>query len=212
VKDKYSSDAITVRETLHHLSIQNQLLEMENLRLQEALNQQKKGNKRGKALPLIQRQKWDAETQWWSPSRVNGAQRLLDEADEAEKAEEIRKADAAELRETTRRLKQKLDAEKVEKREREKKEREERKAAERKAIDERKAKRERKKQARNSQKAIQKAAKGERKASTAAELAAKRSCGAGGTGCGPTVHEPPSAPAATVNSRGRKIRQPRKFW
>jgi hypothetical protein len=46
VKDKYSSDATIVRETLHHLSIQNQLLEIENLRLQEALNQQKKSNNR----------------------------------------------------------------------------------------------------------------------------------------------------------------------
>jgi hypothetical protein len=212
VKDKYSSDAAIVRETLHHLSIQNQLLEMENVRLREALNQQKKGNKRGKALPLIQRQKWEAETQWWSPSRVNEAQRLLDEADEAEKAEEIRKADAAELRETTRRLKQKLEAEKVEKRAREKKERDERRAAERKAIDERKAERERNKQARDSQKVIQKAVKGKRKAAIAAEPAAKRSRAAGGAWRPPTTHEPLLAPVATVNSRGRKILQPRKFW
>jgi regulator of replication initiation timing len=45
VKDKYSFDARVVRDTLHHLSIQNQLLQMENDRLQEALNQQKKGRK-----------------------------------------------------------------------------------------------------------------------------------------------------------------------
>jgi hypothetical protein len=211
VKDKYSSDAVIVRDTLHHLAIQNQLSEMENMRLQEALNQQKKSNKRGRALPLIQRQKWEAETQWWSPSRVNEAQRLLDKADEAEKEEEIRKADAAELRETTRKLKQKLEAEKAEKREKEKKEREERKAAERKAIDKRKAERERNKQARDFQKAIQKATKGKRKASEAAEPAAKRSCSARDAQRRSTVHEPPSAPAATVNSRGRKILQPRKF-
>jgi len=109
---------------------------MENSRLQEAPNRQNKGNKRDKALPLIQRQNWEAETQWWSPSRV-------DKADEAE----IRKADAAELRETTHRLKQKLEVEEVEKRAREKKERDERKAAERKALDERKAEREHKRQA-----------------------------------------------------------------
>lgn len=56
VKDKYSSDAAIVRETLHHLSIQNQLLQIESNRLQLALNQQKKGSKRGRGLPLIQRQ------------------------------------------------------------------------------------------------------------------------------------------------------------
>ena len=212
VKDKYSFDAVVVRDTLHHLSIQNQLLQMENDRLQDALNQQKKGNKRGRALPMIQRQSWDGETQWWSPSRVEEARRLLDKADEAEKAEEIRKADAAELRETTRKLKQKLEAEKVKKREREKKEREERKATERKAINERKAERARKKQERNAQKAIQTPAKGKRKASTAAAPPAKRSRSAGGALRAPTVHEPPSAPPPTLNSRGRKILQPRKFW
>jgi hypothetical protein len=144
---------------------------------------------------------------------VDEAQRLLDtgKADEAEKAEEIRKSNAAELRETTRKLKQKLEAEKVEKREKEKKERNERKAAERKAIDERKAERERKKQGRDSQKAIQIAAKGRGKVSTAAEPAAKRSCGAGGGARRSTVHESPSAPLPTLNSRGRRILQPRKY-
>jgi hypothetical protein len=63
VKDKYSFDARVGRDTLHHLSIQNQLLQMENDRLQEAFNQQKKGSKRSRALPLIQRQSWDGETQ-----------------------------------------------------------------------------------------------------------------------------------------------------
>ena len=53
VKDKYLLDAVIVRDTLHHLAIQNQLLQMENDRLQDALNHQKKGNKKGRALPLI---------------------------------------------------------------------------------------------------------------------------------------------------------------
>ncbi|CAG5179614.1 uncharacterized protein ALTATR162_LOCUS9374 [Alternaria atra] len=117
---------------------------MTNKGLDQALRQQKKGNKKSRALPLIQRQDWDGETQWWSPSRVNKAQQLLGEADEAERQEEIRKADAAELRETTRKFKQKLDAEKAEKREREKKERDKRKAGERQQIDARKAERARK--------------------------------------------------------------------
>jgi hypothetical protein len=105
----------------------------------------------------------------WSPSQADEAQRLLDKAVEAEKAQEIRKSNAAELRETTRKLKQKLEAEKVEIQEREKKERNERKATECKAIDKRKVERERKKQGRDSQRAIQIAAKGKHKASTAAE-------------------------------------------
>jgi hypothetical protein len=141
VKDKYAEDSVRVRDTLHHLHIQDQLLTMENKGLEQALRQQKKGNKKSRALPVIQRQDWEADTQWWSPSRVNKAQQLQDEADEAEKAEEIRKADAAELRESTRKLKQKLNAEKAEKREREKKERDKRKAEERRQIDACKAER-----------------------------------------------------------------------
>jgi hypothetical protein len=46
---------------------------------------------------------------------VDEAQHLLDKADEAEKAEEIRKSNTAELRETICKLKQKPEAEKVEK-------------------------------------------------------------------------------------------------
>jgi hypothetical protein len=49
----YTFDARVVRNILYHFSIQNQLLEMENDRLQEALNQQKKDSKRSRALPLI---------------------------------------------------------------------------------------------------------------------------------------------------------------
>ncbi|KAF1352669.1 hypothetical protein EJ07DRAFT_136570 [Lizonia empirigonia] len=203
VKDKYSSDAVVVRDTLHHLSIQNQLLEMENLRLQEALNQQKKGNKRGRALPLIQRQKWEAETQWWSSSLVNKAQQLLDEADEAEKAEEIRKADAAELRETTRRLKQKLEAEK--------KERDERKAGERKAIDERKAQRQRQKEEKDRKKTLQLSQKGKRTASQAAAPRKKQKRSTVGVQSSSAAHKELPAAPTKHNTRGRKITLPKRY-
>ena len=123
MKDKYTEDSVRVRNTLYHLHVQNQFLTMENKGLKQALRQKKNGNKKSRHLPSIQRQDWKADTEWWSPSHVNKAQQLQDDADEAEKAEEIRKADAAKLRETSRLLKQKLEAEKVEKREKEKKER-----------------------------------------------------------------------------------------
>lgn len=212
VEDKHSIDAVIARETLHHLSIQNQLLQMENLRLQEALNQQKKGNKRGRALPLIQRQSWDGETQWWSPSRVDEAQRLLDEADEAERAEEIRKSNATELRETTRKLKQKLNAEKAEKREKEKVAREERKAAERAAIEERKVERAHQKEEHDSQKISRTTQEGKRKFPQQQGAKKKQNRGDAAAQSGAAPHKQPSAPPPTLNSRGRKILQPRKFW
>ena len=46
VKDKYAEDSVRVRDTLHHLHIQNQLLIMTNKGLEQALTQQKKGDKR----------------------------------------------------------------------------------------------------------------------------------------------------------------------
>ena len=184
---------------------------MTNKGLEQALRQQKKGNKKSKALPLIQRQDWDGETQWWSPSRVNKAQQLLDEADEAEKQEEIRKADAAELRETTRKLKQKLDAEKAEKREKEKVAREERKAAERAAIEERKAERARKKEERNSQKASSTTQKGKRKLLQQQGARKKQNRGNAAAQSGVVPHELPSAPLPKHNTRGRKITLPARY-
>jgi hypothetical protein len=79
VKDKYAEDPVRVKDILHHLHIQDQLLTMENKGLESALRQQKKGNTKSRALPFVQRQNWDGETQWWSPSRVNKAQQVLDE-------------------------------------------------------------------------------------------------------------------------------------
>ncbi|KAF1363470.1 hypothetical protein EJ07DRAFT_74333, partial [Lizonia empirigonia] len=76
VGDRYSEDAVVVKDTLHHLSIQNQLLEMENSKLQQALYHEKRGTKKKRPLPAHRRQSWEAETEWWSPSRVNRAQKL----------------------------------------------------------------------------------------------------------------------------------------
>ena len=211
VKDKYAEDSVRVRDTLHHLHIQNQLLTMTNKGLEESLRQQKKGNKKSRALPVIQRQDWDGETQWWSPSRVNKAQQLLDEADEAERQEEIRKADAAELRETTRKLKQKLDAEKVEQREREKKERDERKAEERRQINARKAERARKKEEKDREKASRTTQKGKRKLPQQQGARKKQSRGNAATQSGVVSHESPSAPPPKHNTRGRRITLPARY-
>ncbi|KAF1360702.1 hypothetical protein EJ07DRAFT_114185, partial [Lizonia empirigonia] len=179
--------------------------------LEQALQQQKKGNKKSRALPLIQRQDWDGETQWWSPSRVNKAQQLLDEADEAERQEEIRKADTAELRESTRKIKQNFDAEKAEKREREKKERDERKAEERRQINARKAERSRKKEEEDREKALQTTQKGKRKLPRQQGVRKRQNRGDAAAQSGVVAHEPPSAPPPKHNTRGRKITLPARY-
>lgn len=205
VKDKYAKDSMRVRDTLHHLHIQNQLLTMENKGLEQALRQQKKGNKKSRPLPLIQRQNWEANTQWRSPSRINKAQQLQAEADEAEKQEEIRKADAAELREATQRLKQKLDAQKADDREKAKKEREEKRAEERRAIDARKAERARKKEEKDREKASQLSQICKRTASQAAAPKKKQKRRAAADVGGASAASLAPAPPPKHNTHGRKF-------
>ena len=94
----------------------------------------------------------------------------------------------------------------------EKAEREKRNAAERKAIDARKAERARKKEERDAQKAIQQAQKGKRKASQEQGARKKQNCGAVAARSRAPAHEPPLEPPPTHSNRGRKIIRPRKFW
>ena len=200
-------------QLIHQLHV---LLELRNWELagaKEALQERKKQKDKGKVLPLMYRDlNRHGGAKWWSPSSKQEAD-AREQAYEAYAAEqEAEKATERELKKTEKLLKKKRDEQARVRRAREKKERDERRAEERKAIDERKAERARKKQERDAQKAIQTPAKGKRKASTAAAPPAKRSRGAGGALRAPTVHEPPSVPAPTVNRRGRKILQPRKFW
>lgn len=155
VKDPNSKDNRALRQTFHHLLVDNQLLKMENERLREALKVKKKQGKEGKALPLIQRKETHAKTQWWSPSKVQEAcfhQRIFARGEEAEK---LRKVKAKKLKESNRLLQRKLGQEKREKRVREREEQDQRKAQERKEIKEGKAQRERGKQACNAAKAVQ---------------------------------------------------------
>jgi hypothetical protein len=203
VGDRYSEDAVVVKDTLHHLSIQNQLLEMENSKLQQALYHEKRGTKKKRPLPVHQRQSWEAVTEWWSPSRVNRGHQLLAEADATEEAEAIRKADAAQLKESTKLLKQKLDAKKKEKQENDKKKVAERRANERAEIDARKAERARRKAENNQEKAVKLSQRGKRKASQAAASKRKQKRSAAGG-----VHEvpalsPQSAPRTHTTRSGR---------
>ena len=213
VKDKTSKDARVLRHTLHHICISNQLLNQEVEGLVKSLAYKKKKEKRSKILDVQQHDKnpW-GPSHFYSPRSFQEAKNRERIEKEMKHQEELEKAKMKELKHASKLYNERLAQQKREKAAKEKEERDERKAAERKAIDERKAERERKKQERIAQKAIQKPIKGKRKASTTAEPAAKRSRGAGGGAGSPTVHEQPLAPAPTLNTRGRKIQKPRKFW
>lgn len=82
----------------------------------------------------------------------------------AEKAEKSRKADTAKLMESSRLVKQQLEADRKVAREKEKKERKERRGAECQAINKRKAERERQKQLQDQEKATDLSQRGKRTA------------------------------------------------
>ena len=57
-------DALIVRQLLHHLAIQNTLLESENDGLRDALITKRKGNSKGKSLSLLQ------HYEYWGPEML----------------------------------------------------------------------------------------------------------------------------------------------
>ena len=213
VKDINSAEAQELVQHLHSLHVEKELLEHQLDGVKEALTRKKKLRNKQKVLPLYAHNlDWNGGAKWWSPSSKKEAEARQQAYEVYAAEQEAEKATERELKKTEKLLKKKRDEQARVRRAREKKERDERRAEERKAIDKRKAERARKKQERDAQKAIQMPTKGKRKASTAAEPATKRSRSAGVALRAPTVHEPSSAPAPTLNSRGRKILQPRKFW
>jgi hypothetical protein len=123
VKDINSKDARALRATLHHLSVDNQLLKMEVSGLREAIEVKKKHSTKGKALPLSHKKKTIAKTRWYSPSAVQEARVQLRINEQEAANEKVRKADAKKLREANKLLKEKPEAEKAEAREKSKDER-----------------------------------------------------------------------------------------
>ncbi|KAF1363941.1 hypothetical protein EJ07DRAFT_89643, partial [Lizonia empirigonia] len=193
VGDRYSEDVVVVKDTLHHLSIQNQLLEMENSKLQQALYHEKRGTKKKRPLPAHRRQSWEAETEWWSPSRRRQTR--------SEKQTQLNSRSL--LVYSNRSLKQKLDAEKKERRENEKKKVAERRANERAEIDARKAERARQKEEYDCEKAIQLSQRGKRKASQATALKKKQNRGTVAARSRVAVPEPAPKPRTHTTRSGR---------
>ncbi|KAH5177126.1 hypothetical protein HBI67_211460 [Parastagonospora nodorum] len=112
VDDRDQRKISKLNQTIHQLSIRSVLAEQENIRLKEALINEKKRRKRGKALPLEAEEEYHGGAVFWSPSKVKEAhdrrlqQRLEEEQQQLQKAEIARdrerqrqaKAQAIELR------------------------------------------------------------------------------------------------------------------
>ena len=78
VKDPAAEEAKELRQVIHSLTNQNELLKLERDGLQQALEDQKPKQNKGKALPLVQRRETRSKTQWWSPQGLNEAKHLQD--------------------------------------------------------------------------------------------------------------------------------------
>jgi hypothetical protein len=94
--------------TVHHISIQKQLLEHENQGLREALVIQKKRSKRGRPLPLDQPDEYHGGAVFWSPHSVQRARDRQHQKDIEERQLQLQKSEQAEARRASQQLKIRL--------------------------------------------------------------------------------------------------------
>lgn len=73
VKDQSSRETKKLRQSLHHLSVQNELLHYNIDGLREALATKKKRKRKGKALDLQQRKEYYGGSVLWTPRKVREA-------------------------------------------------------------------------------------------------------------------------------------------
>ncbi|CAE7002770.1 Pogo transposable element [Pyrenophora teres f. teres] len=202
--DSHQYEARKLRSSVHHISVQYELLHLENEGLKEALQHKKKHKKKGKALDLQQRQEYHGGAVHWSPRKLREARarEVVRERDEAE--EKLQKAQAKKQREEAQLQRQvELEQRRVE-RQRLKEMREQERA-------EKAAERARKVEAQHQTKTIQQAQQRKRKAPRVAPPSNKRQKRAGAAQAGVQTGDEPSAAPAKVTSRGRKVKLPEKY-
>ncbi|KAI1689714.1 hypothetical protein KJE20_02892 [Pyrenophora tritici-repentis] len=191
----FTYEARKLRSSVHHLSVQNELLKHENEGLKEALQHKKKHRKKGKALDLQQRQEYHGGSVFWSPRKLR----------EARAREAVRERDETEEKLPKAWAKKQLELEKKRvERQRLKEIREVERA-------EKAAERARKVEAQHQKKSIQQAQKRKRKASQVLSPSNKRQKRAGAAHAGVQAGDELSAAPAKVTSRGRNVSLPQKY-
>jgi hypothetical protein len=204
VTDSHQDGAKKLRSSVHHLSVQNELLKHENKGLKEALHHKQKHKKKGKALDLQQRQEYHGGAVFWSPRKMREARarEAVQEQDEIE--EKLQRARAKKQREEAQLQRQvELEEKRVE-RQRLKEIRELERA-------EKAAERARKVEAQRQKKAIQQAQQRKRKASQASSSKNKRQKRVIEDRAHNRVASPPTPLPPKITSRGRNVNIPQKF-
>ena len=122
-KDEGSKELRKVSRSLHHISIQNSLLHHEIAGLKEALKTQTKHKKKSKTLDLQQKKWAQGGAVFWSPRKVEEAREREKTKQQEQRAEELRKAEMAELRKANKLYNEKIAEERRVQQAREKEER-----------------------------------------------------------------------------------------
>jgi hypothetical protein len=204
VKDQGSQDTKKLRRSLHHLSVQNELLKHEIDGIKQALSIKEKRKKKGKALDLQQRQEYHGGAVFWSPKKIREARVRQSVREQEEKEQQLQKAETAELKKAARLYKEKIRQEKQAAREAAKKAREKEKAK-------KAAQREAQKATRNTEKALQLSQKGKRKASEPPLQSRKRQkCGVDALDVREASEGASSTPAISTR-RGRNVKLPSRY-
>ncbi|KAF1357496.1 hypothetical protein EJ07DRAFT_127969 [Lizonia empirigonia] len=208
VADKSSEEARALRQKVHTLAIDNELLRNENDGLSESLTIKKKQDKKSKALNLVKPalNYWGG-ARWWSPRSFKEARHREQILKQTAHAEELEKASVKDLKAANKLYNDKIKEQKREAAAAAKVVRDRERAEERAAINARKLQRQKDKEARGAQKASQLPNKGKRKASTTSKTPAAKKRRVVARRCSAVAPSPPP-PARTHTTRsGRTATQ-----
>ena len=205
VKDNTSEEATALRQVIHHISTENELLHYEKEGLEEALKARKKQKKKSHALDLQKHEQnlWGGAN-FWSPRSMAAARRRERILKEMQHGDELKKAEMKDLKAANKLYNNKIDEEKRQQRAREKEARAQAKAEERQAIDARKAARATAKQARDAAKALQQSQRGNRITSQAPKVKQRPARHGVGARSRPKPVTPPP-PAHTHTTRSGRV-------
>jgi hypothetical protein len=211
VRDQGEKSAQKLRSSMHHITIQKQLLQHEIQGLREAVQGKKRHNKQAYTLDLHKEQDEANKAQFWSPQKIQDARDLEVTKQQEKQHQEAQKKDMKELREANKLYNIRIAEEKrvanaKKKVEQQKKKADEaaekaRKAAEKKAAQE----------AATSQKLSQQANKLKRAASHKAQPKTVKKRRVGGAPKAAVVPEPAPTPPPRASTRGRNIKLPAKY-
>jgi flagellar biosynthesis GTPase FlhF len=165
--DRSSKDTRKILRSLHHISIQNELLHNEIVGLKNSLQRKKKHSKKSHTLPLQQRQEYHGGAVLWSPSKRREAEHRYDVVQRLDMEGKLRKADERKLAAAKKLSKEKEKEQRrvARKAAKEVREKEKADAAIQKAVQ--MAEKQRQKEERNASKALQLSQKSKRRASQA---------------------------------------------